>query len=217
MPENPEVGWPKSAGHVRAYESLLGHLRGERFALLELGVDKGDSLAMWRDGFPEATIVGVDIEIPDLGLGPRVHLVNGDQRDGELLAEIRRSFAPEGFEVIIDDASHQGAHSARSLQALFVEHLRPGGLYVVEDWRMGYYVPYEGALTTSRLDETVPDGRSEDRMPSHDYGLVGLVKRLIDHLGAETIQATATEQEHSPLPVASLTINKKMAVLRRAS
>jgi hypothetical protein len=27
---------------------------------------------------------------------------------------------------------------ARSLKALFVEHLRPGGLYIIEDWATGY-------------------------------------------------------------------------------
>jgi hypothetical protein len=62
MPANPELRfWAKPDHLVREYESLLGLLRHERFALLELGVFHGDSLAMWRDGFPRATIVGVDV------------------------------------------------------------------------------------------------------------------------------------------------------------
>jgi hypothetical protein len=213
--ENPEVGWPKSARHVRTYEQVLASFREERFALLELGVAGGDSLAMWRDGFPHATIIGVDIEVPAVNLGPRVHIVQGDQRDGELLTRIRESLAPDGFQVIIDDASHQGTHSARSIQALFVDHLRAGGLYIIEDWRVGYYAPYSAPLTVSALDETAaPDG-GEGPMPSHDHGLVGLVKRVVDHLGAETIQATTPDIPFSPLPVESMTITAEMAILRR--
>jgi hypothetical protein len=30
---------------------------------------------MWRDAFPLATIVGVDLAPPDIDLGPRVHIV----------------------------------------------------------------------------------------------------------------------------------------------
>jgi hypothetical protein len=216
MPENPDMGWPKSPGQVQAYERLLAPLREERFTLLELGVAAGDSLAMWRDGFSKATIVGVDLEVPAIDLGPRVHLVQGDQRDSELLAEIRRSFAPEGLDVIIDDASHQGVLSAQSLQALFVPHLRAGGLYVIEDWRVGYFVAPPSPLSVAALDQTVPPAQDDGRMPSHDQGLVGLVKRLVDHLGAETIETVAPDPAHSPLPLESLTITDKMAVLRRS-
>jgi hypothetical protein len=214
MPK-PNLSWPKSAGHVRTYERILAPLRGQRFALLELGVAEGDSLVMWREGFPRATIVGVDVEVPAVDLGPRVHIVQGDQRDRELLTRVRRSFAPDGFQVIIDDASHLGVHSAQSIQALFVEHLRPRGLYVIEDWRVGYYVPYSSPLTVSALDNTSsPDG-GEGRMPSHDHGLVGLVKRLVDHLGAETIRTVTPDQRLAPLPLESVTITKKMTILRR--
>ena len=93
-------------------------LRNRSFALLELGVWKGDSLAMWRDRLPGATIVGVDMVPPDLELGSRVTIVQGDQTDGELMGRLRDEHAPEGFEVIIDDASHLGELSAKSLAVL---------------------------------------------------------------------------------------------------
>jgi hypothetical protein len=216
MPKT-KLAWPKSERTVRTYERVLAHLRGDRFALLELGVAKGDSLVMWRDGFPHATIVGVDTEVPAIDLGPRVQLVEGDQRDRELLTRIRKSFAPDGFQVIIDDASHIGAYSAQSIQALFVHHLRPGGLYVLEDWRIGYFVPYASALSVSSLDDTIPREVGDGRMPSHDYGMVGLVKRLVDHLGAEVIKTVAPDRAHAPLPLDSVTITEKMAILRRGN
>ena len=136
-------------------------LRDRSFALLELGVWKGDSLAMWRDCFPGATIVGVDMLPPDLELGPRVTIVQGDQTDGELLARLRDEHAPDGFEVIIDDASHLGELSAESLAVLYTRHLRPGGLYFIEDWGTGYLTDWvdggapEAVIGTGRIADSV--------------------------------------------------------------
>ena len=98
----------KPAPYLPLYEELLEPLRDSAFNLLELGVWKGDSLRMWRDGLPHATIIGVDLRPPDLSLGPRVHVVRGDQGDSAVIDAIRRKHAPDGFDVVIDDASHIG-------------------------------------------------------------------------------------------------------------
>jgi len=186
-------GWThpsKPEAYLPIYERHLGHLRGQRFALLELGVAGGSSLGMWAKAFPEATIVGVDLDPPELDLGERVHMVRGDQADPELLAEVGRRYAPEGFAVIIDDASHLGIPTARSLESLFNGHLRPAGLYMIEDWGTGYVGTFpDGAAETrgrrfaQRLSDNVRRRRRGVRFPSHDYGMVGLVKRLVDHAG----------------------------------
>jgi hypothetical protein len=228
MPANPELRfWAKPDHLVREYESLLGLLRHERFALLELGVFHGDSLAMWRDGFPRATIVGVDVEPPEIDLGPRVHIARGDQGDRALMTDLRESLAPDGFQVVIDDASHVGVLSARSLNALFVEHLRPGGLYIIEDWGTGYFPG--GSWADAAKPATPPDrstldvvaSQEEDewpgRMPSHDHGMVGLVKRLIDHVTWAGDEQTAPDSITGPLPVESMTVRPAMAVLRKRS
>lgn len=158
--------------------------------MLELGVADGSSLSMWRNAFPEATVVGVDLDPPDLDLGERVHLVRGDQADSDLLAEVGRRYAPKGFAVIIDDASHLGIPTAHSLESLFNEHLADGGLYIVEDWGTGYVGTFpDGSAETrrrpfaQRLSDNVRRQRRGVRFPSHDYGMVGMVKRLVDHAG----------------------------------
>jgi hypothetical protein len=219
LPPNPEFGiFVKSPTMLRAYEELLGPIRNEPFALLELGVAHGDSLVMWREGFPRATIVGVDLELPDVDLGPRVHLARGDQADPELMRSLRESYAPDGFRVIIDDASHQGATTARSLQALFAEHLCPGGLYVIEDWETGYYPADmwpDGSEHESLLDASALDAAEGPRMPSHDFGMVGLVKRLVDHVAADAIRGHTEEHVGEPLPVESIVVRRGMAILRK--
>ena len=46
--------------------------------------------------------------------------------------------APDGFDIIIDDASHIGELTKTSFWHLFDHHLKPGGLYAIEDWGTGY-------------------------------------------------------------------------------
>jgi hypothetical protein len=134
LPERTEADVAvKPAVYLPIYESLLAPLRDRPLKILELGVWGGDSLIMWRDSLPQATIVGVDLVPPDLELGPRVHIIHGNQTDGELMSRLRAEHAPAGFDVIIDDASHLGITTARSLQVLYAQHLRAGGIYIIED------------------------------------------------------------------------------------
>lgn len=215
----------KPAPYLPIYERLLEPLRDRAFALLELGVWGGDSLEMWRDAFPRATIVGVDLGPPELQLGPRVHVVRGDQADADLMRRVRAEYAPAGFDVIVDDASHLGVTTARSLKALYAEHLRPGGLYCIEDWGTGYLPDWHdgGQLVSSldieNLDSTSnamsPEIAAPIPMPSHDVGVVGLVKRLIDHAASGTVRVAQPNAVGDVLAIESMTVWDGIVVLRK--
>ena len=56
-----------------------------------------------------------------------------------LLSVVARKTAPEGFDIIIDDASHFGDLTKIAFWHLFDNHLKPSGLYVIEDWGTGYW------------------------------------------------------------------------------
>jgi SAM-dependent methyltransferase len=216
----------KPAPYLGIYERVLAPLRFRRCALLELGVWGGDSLAMWRDGMPRATIVGLDLQPPALDLGRRVKIVQGDQTDGDLLRRVRAEHAPEGFDVIIDDASHLGVTTARSLQRLYRDHLKPGGVYCIEDWGTGYLPTWpDGAELTElvaagELDrspsDAEPDQTGPVHLPSHDVGMVGLVKRLVDHVAAGTTLAhLAPEHIEEPLDIGMMEVYDGVVVLRK--
>lgn len=215
----------KPAAYLPIYEHLLAPLREQSFTLLELGVWGGDSLQMWRDAFPLATIVGLDWDPPDLHLGDHVHVFRGDQTDAGLLKQLREDYAPKGFEVIIDDASHLGITTARSLQALYANHLRAGGLYCIEDWGTGYLPGWDdGGRLGSRLDLAQLDSATtatEDAaggsvsMPSHDLGLVGLVKRLVDHTASGTIGFAQPETLGEAMAIESMTVWDGIVTLRK--
>jgi hypothetical protein len=215
----------KPAAYLPIYEQLLAPLRNRAFTLLELGVWGGHSLEMWRDAFPRATIIGVDLVLPDVELGPRVHLIRGDQVDGALMRHIRDDYARNGFDVIIDDASHIGITTARSLQALYTEHLCQGGLYCIEDWGTGYLPSWhDGGPISSLLDiqdlDSAATAMTADvarpiPMSSHDLGMVGLVKRLIDHAAAGTIRVVQGDAVRETLPIESMTVWDGIVALRK--
>jgi SAM-dependent methyltransferase len=215
----------KPVPYLPIYEQMLEPLRRRTFTLLELGVWGGHSLEMWRDAFPRANIIGVDLLPPDVDLGRRVHIVQGDQTDVALMRRVREEYAPAGFDVIIDDASHIGITTARSLQIIYAEHLRPGGLYFIEDWGTGYLPAWhDGGQFSSRLDiggldsSTTPmpvEGGVPIPMPSHDIGVVGLVKRLIDHTASGTVRFAQPDVVGDVLAIESMTVWDGIVVLRR--
>jgi hypothetical protein len=122
------------------YDAHFGHLRDQDIRLLELGVNAGGSLQLWRDYFHRATIVGLDInpvEIDDQS--GRIKLYTGKQQDEALLDRIGTESAPDGFDIIIDDCAHIGVLARASFWHLFEHHLKSGGVYVIEDWGTGYW------------------------------------------------------------------------------
>lgn len=59
-----------------------------------------------------------------------------------MLTSIAQEIAPEGFDIIIDDCSHIGELTKVSFWHLFTHHLKPGGIYAIEDWGTGYLGGY---------------------------------------------------------------------------
>ncbi|MDM7998653.1 MAG: class I SAM-dependent methyltransferase [Dehalococcoidia bacterium] len=121
------------------YEKWFQPLLSRDIKFLELGIDKGGSLLLWRDYFETGIIVGLDVN-PVAIEDPtgRIRTYQGRQEDTVLLDRIAREQAPEGFDVIIDDCSHIGALTRASFWHLFPHHLKPGGMYIIEDIGTGY-------------------------------------------------------------------------------
>jgi hypothetical protein len=126
--------------YAEIYEKRFDRLRSKEIALLELGVHRGDSLRMWRDYFEKGTIVGLDLGKNELhDPSGRIRLYQGKQQDLGLLDRVARENAPSGFDIIIDDCSHIAQLSYLSFWHLFTHHLKLGGIYVIEDWSLGYW------------------------------------------------------------------------------
>jgi predicted O-methyltransferase YrrM len=124
--------------YLPIYQAAL--TRTER--MLEIGVDRGGSLQMWRKYMPNATIVGLDIngnaaqyDDPDRDIHVRI----GDQTDIGFLGSVFAEFGP--FDTVIDDGGHTPKQMIESFKYLF-PRLAPGGVYLVEDICANYWTIY---------------------------------------------------------------------------
>jgi cephalosporin hydroxylase len=118
-----------ASGYLERYDSILQPLLDRDVKLLELGIHEGGSLLLWRDYFPKSTIVGIDLKVPEnLAAEARIQVFQGSQADTDFLTAVASKTAPNGFDVIIDDASHLGRLTKIAFWHLFDNHLKPGGL-----------------------------------------------------------------------------------------
>ncbi|WP_320204032.1 class I SAM-dependent methyltransferase [Agrobacterium rosae] len=117
--------------YLKLYERRLTHLVAEKFTLIEVGVFKGGSLATWAEYFPQATIVGVDIdpECKQFEKG-NAYVRIGDASDSSFIFDVVKEFGKPT--VVIDDGSHRWDHQIATLQNLF-PILLPDGLFIIED------------------------------------------------------------------------------------
>ena len=180
--------------YLEWYDPMVERFLGNEIKLLELGIYEGGSLLLWRDYFPKGKIVGIDIQVRvDLSGEERVQVFQGSQQDTGFLSEVARQTAPEGFDIIIDDASHFGDLTKIAFWHLFDNHLKPSGLYVIEDWGTGYWSDWPDGKTYRprsknwfSLLSLLKRFGIVSRIPfySHPYGMVGLIKELVDEQGA---------------------------------
>lgn len=117
------------------YERILmnnpySSLRHNTKLMMEVGIADGSSLLAWRDVFPTAICVGMDIYPSDKAHGDRIEFHLGDQRVKE---DCERAAGGRQFDFICEDASHQLQDTLLTLLYLW-PFVRPGGLYVVEEF-----------------------------------------------------------------------------------
>jgi len=121
----------KNTGHSYGpvYEELLEARRETVTKVLEIGVFLGDSLRMWRDYFPHAQIIGLDINPKRQLNEDRICSIVGSQNDPATLHQVG-ALGP--YDLIVDDGSHKASDQLTSLLYLW-EFVKPGGVYVIED------------------------------------------------------------------------------------
>ena len=113
--------------------------------ILELGIDEGASTAFLALLMKPRKLVAVDIgshrvaeldsfvQRRDLGSSVRPYWgVDQGDRD-KLQAILAREFGDVPLDLVIDDASHALAPTRTSFELLY-PRLRPGGVFLIEDW-----------------------------------------------------------------------------------
>ena len=120
--------------------------------VLEIGVWSGASLIFWHKFFNPEKIVGIDLFPRDLSECYHSYITahnledvirifwRVDQKNQEFLYKIVSTEFAGPLDVVIDDGSHYYEESKISFMTLF-PHIRPGGMYIIEDWSWSLWNP----------------------------------------------------------------------------
>ncbi len=192
----------KSLPLVERYRELcLGAWKNG--TIFELGIAEGGSTAFLALLAEPTKLIAIDLEVQELSalstfldnrrLRETVRPYYGvDQTDRARLDEILEAEIGDGFlDVVIDDCSHQLAATRASFEALF-PRLRPGGMYVIEDWNADIL-----------MQDAVAATLADPGAPGHAEAVDGF---------REALGKPNAEEVHSPLVQLALEL-----VLTRAS
>ena len=111
----------------KVYSDLLAPYKEKIKTFVEIGVHKGNSLRMWKTYFPNARVIGLDINSSNVENCEVIVCDQSKEEDLEKVFEIIKN-----ADVIVDDGSHKMYDQQKTLAILF-KALKPGGLYILED------------------------------------------------------------------------------------
>jgi len=133
-------------GYAAAYAAHLRPFlprRNDRLTIVEIGILKGTGLALWSVLFPNADIIGLDIDLShterNLNLlksrgafarqAPELHIFDQFEHGPSRIAEILRG---RKIDICIDDGYHSKRTILNTAASVF-PHLAPRFVYFVED------------------------------------------------------------------------------------
>jgi SAM-dependent methyltransferase len=122
--------------------------------LLELGTWDGGSIVLWNEWLRPRKHMAVDVSEPRENAYFERYLVQRglhrqvkrywrtNQGDSSRIQEIVAKEFDGPLDMVIDDASHKYGPTKSCFETLF-PLLRPGGLYVIEDWAWGHWPEFQ--------------------------------------------------------------------------
>jgi len=138
--------WPAHT-YVDLYAQLFDHCRSNVKLVFECGIGSTDpsvpynmgesgkpgaSLRVWRDYFPNADVIGADLDETVLFEEPRIRTFQVDQTSPTSVTAMWQAVGRRDFDVMIDDGLHEPA-GALTLFEHSIDLLAPHGIYVIED------------------------------------------------------------------------------------
>ena len=137
-----ETSIHKWENYFTIYELYFEKFRGQSPEILEIGIQHGGSLKMWKEYFINPIIHGIDINPDCKNLEEENIKINiGSQNDKNFLKEFAQK--TNKLDIIIDDGGHTMEQQLNSFEILFPK-LKEEGIYVVEDIESSYLNMYGG-------------------------------------------------------------------------
>ena len=151
-------GVHKWVSYFDVYHQYFKRFRGRNVRMLQIGVQSGGDIAMWRDYF-----VG-GLEYHGMDINPRckkfegepsvAEIIIGDQGSPQFWDELIPNLPM--FDIIIDDGSHIMNHQILTLRKAFPTILAPGGVYLVEDTATSVWGHWGGSVASLAQQDSLP-------------------------------------------------------------
>ena len=184
--------------------------------IVELGIAEGGSAALAALVATPRKLVGLELDerpvdaldhlIEGLGFAGRIRPYYGvDQADrARVEAIVDDEFAEGQLDLVVDDASHHLEPTRASFETLF-PRLRPGGLYLIEDWN--HQLLCGRGLAAALADPESPIHAEFERSLA-----AGAVEAPLPRLIIELLLAQGESDEY----FSSVTVGPRWVIVRRA-
>jgi len=131
---------PSHINHGRSYldiyEDYFDPIKDKNLNVLEIGINNGGSLKLWKKYFKNSKIFGLDIDPRCKAYAEEnVNVHIGSQGDEETISKLVGD--AKTFDIIIDDGSHVNELTIKSFHLLF-NKLNSNGYYIIEDMGCSY-------------------------------------------------------------------------------
>ena len=177
----------KPLSYYQKYDDFLNHHNISPKSIFEIGTFEGESTKIISKSFPNSKILTLDLHIKPIDFSdyPNVIYKQVDQTNRNELIQLINCHYPEGVDLVIEDASHFGHFSKITFEIVF-PFVKPLGCYFIEDWGTGYWDSWPDGSRFETFPIASHNNNLPKRIPSHDVGMVGFVKSLVDftHEGA---------------------------------
>lgn len=200
----------KHDSYYEVYEKLFESKRNDNLNILEIGVDYGESSKTFSTYFKNSKLVGIDINLREIDFKEfsNFEYIKCEQTDKTGIEKIISEKLNNQIDIVIEDASHIGHLSKLTFDIIF-PYVKSGGFYIIEDWGTGYWKSFNDG---HEYFNPILMGK---RIHSHDFGMVGFVKSLVDEVGILDIKPTEDSKSNLVQRVKSITYHFGMVVVEK--
>jgi hypothetical protein len=178
-------------GYHRFYPHYLEQFRNKEGCMLEIGIDRENSVKLWLKYFKFLKIYGIDINVATEG--DRYKIYKCDQSKlNELEALVEEISEKMCF--INDDGSHIPEHQILTFNILFEKLLEPGGIYIIEDIEVSYW------------NKNQLYGYPTQYGYKHAKSCVELFKHLVDDINSKYVNIAYHAYQNSLVSMFSTTV-----------
>lgn len=134
----------KGHNFSKFYEKHFRNLKRKKINILEIGVWEGASTASFYHYFKNAKFFSIDRNFKLKYFSKRINFVYCDTTSSKDLSKFKSFLKQEKvntFDIIIDDGSHILSNILKNL-IFFFRYVKPGGIYVIEDYKHPNYFSY---------------------------------------------------------------------------